>query len=131
MIKHLLRGFVAGIAVSKMVRCRRVSIELLRIEAAKWYLRGLQMTRLSALGLMGMGLVITLIGVGLLLLHAGLFILLPWTVEAKALLGVGLGLVYVVVGAIALRLAMDEKMWMEKSGATRMVEEATRPSRSE
>lgn len=71
-----------------------------------------------------MGLVIGFIVVGALLLHAGLFILLPWTVEIKAILGVFLGLVYVVIGCVALHLAMKEKTWMEKSGAAEMLEEA-------
>ena len=31
-------------------------------------------------------------------------------------------------GALALRAAMDEKTWMEKSGATRMFKEATGPA---
>ena len=62
--------------------------------------------------------------VGVLLLHAGLFILLPWTVEAKAVLGMFLGLAYVVIGGVALHVAMDEKTWMEKSGAAEMLEEA-------
>jgi uncharacterized membrane protein HdeD (DUF308 family) len=75
-----------------------------------------------------MGLVIGLICFGVVLFHAGLFILLPWTVEAKAVLGMFLGLAYVVIGGFALRSAMDEKTWMEKSGASEMLEEATRQS---
>jgi hypothetical protein len=71
-----------------------------------------------------MGLMIGLICVGVVLFHVGLFILLPWTVETKAVLGMFLGVTYVVIGVVALRAIMDEKTWMEKSGAAEMLEEA-------
>jgi uncharacterized membrane protein HdeD (DUF308 family) len=61
------------------------------------------------------------------LFQAGLFILLPWTLKAKAILGLVLGVTYVVTGGVALRAAMDERTWMEKSGAAEMLKEATRP----
>jgi hypothetical protein len=131
MLKNLLKGILSAIALKVLDNYRRLSLQLLKIEAAKCYLRGVQIARLSALGLLGMGLLISLIGVGALLFHAGLFILLPWTAEAKAVLGMALGLVYVVTGGIALRAAMDEKAWMEKSGAADMLKDATGQSRKD
>ena len=125
MFKQLVQGLLAGIAVKLLDNYRRLSIQLLKIEAAKCYLHGVQMARLSAIGLMWMGLIIALICVGVLLVHAGLFILLPWTAEAKAVLGITLGVAYGVIGGVALRAAMDERTWMEKSGAAEMLEEAT------
>ena len=98
MFKYLIKGLLAGMAIKLLDNYRHLSIQLLKIEAAKCYLHGVQMARLSAIGLMRMGLVIALICVGVLLFHAGLFILLPWTVEAKAVLGMILGLAYVVIG---------------------------------
>jgi len=92
-------------------------------------LHGVQMARLSALGLMRMGLMIGLACVGVLLFHAGLFILLPWTVEAKAVLGMFLGLAYAVIGGVVLRATMDERTWMEKSGAAEMLADATGQSK--
>ena len=125
MLKYLIKGMVSALAVKLLENCRQWSIQLLKIEAAKSYLHAVRLARLSALGLMRMLLVIGLIGVGVVLLHVGLFILLPWTVEAKAILGMGLGLAYVTIGVVVLRAAMDEKTWMEKSGADEMVEDAT------
>jgi len=124
MFKDLIKGFLAGIAGKLLDNYRRLSIQLLKIEAAKCYLHGVRMARLSAVGLMLMGLVIALICAGLMLLHAGLFILLPWTVEAKAVLAMLMGLVYVIIGIVVLRAAMDEKTWMDKSGASEMLEDA-------
>jgi hypothetical protein len=39
-----------------------------------------------------------------------------------------LGLAYMVIGGLALRAAMDERAWMEKSGAAEMLRDATRRS---
>ena len=131
MLKYLLKGILSAIAIKLLDNYRHLSIQLLKIEAAKSYLHGVRMARLSAIGLMRMGLVIGLVGVGALLFHAGLFLLLPWTVEAKAILGMFLGLAYVVIGGVALRAIMDERTWMEKSGAAEMLEEATGQSQKD
>jgi uncharacterized membrane protein HdeD (DUF308 family) len=89
------------------------------------------MARRSAIGLMQMGLFAALIGLGALLLHAGLFILLPWSVATKAIFGMALGLVYVVIGVVALCAALNEKTWMEKSGASEMLKNATGHNKTE
>ena len=125
MIKCLLRGILSSIAVKMLADYRYLSIRLLKIEAAKSYLNGVRMARLSAIGLIRAGFMIGLILLGALLFHAGLFILLPWTLKAKALLGVCLGLVYAACGIVMLRAVTDEKVWMEKSGAAKMLEDVT------
>ncbi len=126
MIRCLFRGIVSALAVKVLANYRHLSIQLLRIEAAKSYLHGVQMARLSAISLIRTVFMIGLVCLGVLLFHAGLFILLPWTVKAKALLGVCLGTAYAVCGCAMLRTAMNEKTWMEKSGAAKMLEEVTR-----
>ncbi len=126
MLKYLLRGILSGIAVKLLDNYRRLSVQLFKIEAAKSYLHGVRMARLSAIGLMSMGLVIALICIGAVLFHVGLFVLLPWSVETKAILAIGLGLAYMVIGGVALRAAMNERRWMEKSGAAEMLADATR-----
>ena len=128
MFNYLLKGVLAASAVSLLENYRQLSVRMLKIETAKSYLHGVRMARQSALGLLGMGLMIGLICLGALLFHAGLFLLLPWSVKAKALLGLFLGLAYVAAGVVALREAMSERVWMEKSGATKMVRKATAPS---
>ena len=124
MLKYLLKGSLWALAFRMLANYRNLSLQLLKIEIAKSYLHGVRMARASAIGLMQMGLLIALIGVGALLLHAGLFILLPWSVNAKAVLGMIMGVVYMLGGGFALRAGMDERTWMEKSGAAQMLKEA-------
>lgn len=125
MFKFPLNGILSAIAIKLVDNYRHLSMQLLKIEIAKSYLQGVQMARLSALGLMRIGLLTSLICVGVLLLHAGLFILLPWTLETKAISGIILGLIYVVTGGVALKLSLDEKSWMDKSGASEMLKNVT------
>ena len=124
MFKDLLKGILSAIAIKMLDNYRHLTIQLLKIEAAKSYLHGVKMARLSALGLMGMGLMMSLICVGVVLFHVGIFVLLPWSVEAKAVLGIVLGLVYVAIGVFVLRAAMDERAWIKKSGAAEMMDDA-------
>ncbi|MFH1983474.1 MAG: hypothetical protein ABIL58_16650 [Pseudomonadota bacterium] len=125
MFANLTKGLLAAIAIKQIDNCRRLSIQLLKIEAVTGYLHGVQMARLTVIGLMRMGLLIGFIGFGMLLLHAGLFILLPWSVETKAVLGIFLGLAYMTIGSIVLHLSVDEKRWMKKSGVAEMLEKVT------
>ncbi len=129
MFKDLLKGILSAIAIKMLDNYRHLTIQLLKIEAAKSYLHGVKMARLSALGLMGMGLMIGLIFVGAVLFHVGIFVLLPWSVEAKAVLGIVLGLVYVAIGMFVLRAAMDERAWIKKSGAAEMMNDAISESK--
>ena len=89
------------------------------------------MARLSAIGLIGLALLIVWIGMGMLLLHFGLFFLLPWSMETKAILGVCLGLAYAIAGSALLVASLRERRWMEKSGASKMVQDATGMSEKE
>ena len=130
MLNYLLKGVLAASAVKLLENYRQLSVHMLKIEAAKSYLHGVRMVRQSALGLLWMGLLTGLICLGALLFHAGLFMLLPWSLKAKALLGMFLGLAYVAAGAVVLREAMSERVWMEKSGAAKMVRDATGSSRA-
>ncbi|MDD4872280.1 MAG: hypothetical protein PHR77_17125 [Kiritimatiellae bacterium] len=130
MFKNLLKGILSAVAIKLLDNYRYLSVQLLKIEFAKSYLHGVRAARSSAIGLMCMGLVIALITVGMVLFHVGLFIMLPWTVKEKALLGIFLGLAYMIIGGLALRAAMKEKTWMEKSGATEMLAKVTNQSKS-
>lgn len=125
MFNILFKGYLAAAAVKLLDNYRQLSIQYLKIEAAKSYLHGVQMARLSTLGLLQLGLCIGIICVGVILFHVALFFLVPWSLKAKALLGLLLGALYTIAGVVALVVAMDEKRWMDKSGATAMIKEAT------
>ncbi len=124
MFNLLFKGILSFVAVKLLTNYRHLSIRLLKIEAAKSYLHGIRMARLATLSLLRAEIEMGLIGIGILLFHAGLFILLPWTVKAKAILGIFLGLSYVTIGCVAIYASLSEKTWIEQSGAAAMLKEA-------
>ena len=124
MFNYLLKGVLSAVALKVLDDYRVLSSRLFKIESAKSYLHGVQVARRSAIGLMRMGLVIGFICIGVLLFHAGLLILLPWTVKAKAIFSMCMGLAYVALGGAALRTSMNERTWLVKSGAAEMLKEA-------
>jgi len=126
MVKNLLKGLLSALATELVVGYRRMSVQLLRIEATKCYLRGVRMARLSAIRTVLVGLEIGLVCFGVLLVHAGAFVLLPWSLEEKAVLGILLGTAYAAIGGAMLRAALSEERWMEDSGATQMLKDATK-----
>lgn len=121
MIKKLLKGMLSSIAVGVMADYRRLSVQLLKAEAAKSYLQVVRTARMLTICRIQVALTIALILLGALLFHVGLFILLPWTLKAKAILGMGLGLGYVIWGVVQLRTITDEALWVEKSGVAKML----------
>ena len=125
MINTLFKGYLATMAIKLLNNYRHLSIQFLKIETAKSYLHGVRIARRSTWVLLQMGFFVGLIFIGVLLFHAGLFIVLPWSLKAKAILGILLGLVYVITGLVALCIFMDEKAWMLKLGVTALLEEAT------
>lgn len=131
MFKYLFYGVLATFFVKLLNNYRTLSLQLLKIEAVKCYLQGVRMTRLAVLSLMRMLGLIVLIGVGMLLIHACAFILLPWSEEGKAVMGLCLGVAYVVIGVLALRGEMSEKTWMKTSGAAQLLDDVMKPSEPE
>ncbi len=112
------------VLLQSVQRQSRTTVQLARIRAARAAVKGVQALRLSV----GLAFVMLLLAglavAGFLLFHAGLFVLLPGSIELRAWLMLGLGAVYLLaVGIAAVRLLRD-RFWMRASGADRLVEHA-------
>ena len=124
MLKCLLKGFLSALAIKVLDQYRHLSIAWLRIEATKSYLHGVRLVRLSAIGLVLIGLMIGLVSFGFLFFHVWLFILLQLPLESKAVLGMLLGVAYMIIGGGVLGVMLNEKRWIKKSGAAEMLDKA-------
>lgn len=105
-----------------LAKYRRISLDLLKIEAAVWYVRGVGVARQIALGGLAVAALVALAVVGFLLLHFGMYALVPAPLNAMIL--VGLGAFYLIAALLALRWAFAEKTWMKYSQANEMVARA-------
>lgn len=89
--------------------------DIIGCHVAIWYLRGLRTAhRLYQLCMAAM-LSAALALAGFVLFHIGLFTLLP--APANALVLMGLGLIYLVVGLCFVRALSSERRWLKAGGA--------------
>jgi hypothetical protein len=65
--------------------------------------------------------VITLIGAGLVMVPMALLLFMPWDPVTKAVVGIVIGAVYLLVPAVALVTLLSEKRWMRLTGATEVL----------
>ena len=63
---------------------------------------------------------------GFLMVHISLFILLPWSVQTKGFILLGLGLLYFLTAFLWVLKWCSKKTWMQHSGAKSMRESINR-----
>jgi len=123
-VKRLLNALFGSGLVWLAGHYRRLSLDLVKIRAAIWYLKGVQAARRAFIGVVALGLCLGLVLAGFVLVHVGLFLLLPHPANAIVLLA--LGAIYLVGALLALRWACSEKTWLKFSNASRYTALATK-----
>lgn len=94
-----------------------------KIQALTYYLKGIGRVRRFCLLLFSIFFATaTLVG-GLILVHAALFLYVPWSPKAKLLALLILGAVYALVSAGFLISQFSQKKWMEFSKAGELMED--------
>ncbi len=121
-LKALMMSFGMGLLNSY----RRVSLDLLKIQAAMAYLKGVQTARRVWIGVLLLAGVLMLLAAGFILLHVGFFLWAPWSPAAKGLILLCLGLLYLTAALVVLFKTCSEKAWMDGSRARQLLDEATR-----
>jgi len=97
------------------------SLKVVKLRAAIYYLEGVKGAhRILILACM-LVFVITLIGAGLVMVPLALLIFMPWEPVTKAVVGIVIGAVYLLVPSVALITLLSEKRWMRLSGATEVL----------
>lgn len=120
----LNKALLAGLALERMDSCRRTSFRLARIELAKIYLQCVVVARNSASSMIRISMMVGMMAMGLLLLHAALFLLLPWSLQTRAFLTLGLGVIYTLTALIVIGRESSDQTWIKNSGAQRLLDEA-------
>jgi hypothetical protein len=95
--------------------------DILQIEAAAVYVAGVRKARRAFIALLGLALSLLLALSGFVLIHVALFAWLPWSLPAKALVLLVLGMVYLGGGvAVVLGLSSD-RTWMRFTEVDRVL----------
>lgn len=134
MIAWLLKRASTVAVIWLLRRYQQMSLDLLKIRAAIYYVRGVQSVRATAAAaLMAQGL-LAVMGAGFVILPIGLAILIyglshSWVAACVALLVMG-GL-YVIVPLCILRRYMSERAWMSFFKVEDLIARVTRKSTTE
>jgi len=135
MFRWLLKRVPAVAAIWLLRRYKQMSLDLLKIRAAIYYVRGVQSARGAAVvALIVLGL-LAIIGAGFLILPFGLAILIyglsqSWVAACIALLVIGA--LYVIVPLCILRrYYMSERAWMSFFKVDDLIARVTRKSSTE
>lgn len=126
---RLFQTLVASASVWLLNKYRRTSLELIKLEMAIGYVKGVRSARQAFLAVLVVVLGAGLLAAGFVLLHLGLGILLYlafqnwWGVGVAFLL---LGLLYTLVPLFIIRRLCAEKTWMQFFKADTLVEQVTK-----
>jgi len=121
----LIKALQAGILFNRLGTCRNSTVAFAKIEASSLYLRGVRVARDSTIVLLRLSLMVGLIAVGMLLIHAAAFYLLPWSLRTKAYVGLALGGLYSLIGGLVMAREIREQTWLRQSGALALIRQAT------
>jgi hypothetical protein len=126
--EHVLTKLLTFLVVGWLKSYQQNTVDLMKIEAASYYIKGVGKARKAFVGHLLLSGVQFLLLAGFLLIHAGLFLYLDWPIKDKALLALGLGAGYFIVALVAILRFCSQKKWMEFSGADEWVSKLTRKS---
>ena len=94
------------------------SLTKLKLRAAIYYLEGVKGAHRILILTCLLVFMITLIGASLVMIPLALLLFMPWEPATKAVVGIVIGAIYLIVPAIALISLLSEKRWMRLTGAS-------------
>jgi hypothetical protein len=113
--------FILGIVSALFERCLGHVQDILQIEAAAVYVAGVRKVRQAFIALLGLALVLLLALSGFVLIHVALFAWLPWSLTAKALVLLVLGIVYLGGGLVVILGIRSDRTWIRFTKVDRIL----------
>ncbi len=94
---------------------------MLKVKAAILYIEGVKGAHRILILICLLVFVITLISAGLVIGPLALLLFMPWEPATKAIVGIIIGILYLIAPTVALISLLSEKRWMRLTGATNML----------
>ena len=126
---RLLRTLFATVSAWLLNKYRQTSLDLIKLEAAIGYVKGVRSARQAFLAVLVVVLGAGLLAAGFVLLHIGLGMLLYLAFQNWWAVGVALlvlGALYTLVPLFIIRRLCAEKTWMRFFKADKLVEQVTK-----
>jgi hypothetical protein len=117
--------FIKGIVVSMASGLLRILqgtvIRSLKIEAVKLYVRLVGMARSLSIYYLTCVAMLLLAMLAFIMIHAGILILLPCSLEAKGWIILILGIIYGIISCKVIATMCSEKYWLDMTNASSMI----------
>ncbi len=114
----MINSFIQGLLKWLRSTYLEPSLRMLKLRSAIYYLEGVKGAHRILILICMLVFVITLIGAGLIVIPVALLLFMPWEPTTKAVVGIIIGSIYLLVPAVALISLLSEKRWMRLTGAT-------------
>jgi len=114
-------NFVLGILSALFRRWLGRVQDILQIEAAAVYVAGVRKAHQAFTALLGLALFLLLALSGFVFIHVALFAWLPWSLPAKALTLLVLGMVYLGGGVAVVLVISSDRTWMRFAKVDRIL----------
>lgn len=118
----LVSGFVGFMVRGLAQHYRQKSMLLLESKTLTWYVKTVAAARKAFIGSVALASLILVLFTGFVLIHMGLFFLLPWTLATRATILLVLGVIYFGAAIAVLMKISSEKFFMQKTKASEMVD---------
>ena len=118
----LASNFVSFLVRNLARHYQQKSMMLLENKSLTWYVKSIAAARKAFIGTVALASLILVLFTGFVMIHMGLFFLLPWSLAARATFILVLGAIYFAAAIIALLKLSSEKFFMQKSKASEMVD---------
>lgn len=103
--------------------------DLVKARSLSYYVNAVEKLRLICLVGIATTLCILLFSMGFLLFHVALFLYVPWSDTTKMIVMLVLAGVYCIAPLCIIMRLHSRKQWLERTGATTLVEEVTRKNK--
>jgi hypothetical protein len=113
--------FILGIISALFSRWMDRVLCSLKVEAAVVYVAGVRKAHQAFIALLGLALFLLLALSGFVLIHVALFAWLPWSLPAKALILLVLGVLYLGGGVAVVLWLSSDRTWMKFAKVDRIL----------
>ena len=123
---HYIKSIIVSTASGLLKILQGTLIRSLKIEVLKLYIRLVGMARslsiyyLSCIAMLLLGML------AFIMIHAGILILLPCSIEIKGWIILILGIIYGLISYTAISNMCSEKYWLEMTNASKMINDVVK-----
>ncbi len=118
---NFFKGIISSLASGLFKILKGTLIRPLKIEALKMYIKAVGIAREFSIWTLTAISALLLGAIAFVMVHVGVFIILPISLETKGLLILILGVVYGLIACYCLKDMCSEKAWLDMSKASEML----------